>query len=497
MMNRLPLLFVAIIVLAGLQVEAQNPKFRHVMSAAELKARAVDTIKGTIPIQAVAAENVDSVRKPRSLDEILRSLPYDDSFRVSIVRAPWVYRAYHNVEPFVLKVPEFVYSATVSGDNIVEEEPDWQYYDAEDEEEPHLNPDKEADLTVFTELPLWLKNAIASRKAQEDLVFSTMMLYPNTIEYSYWQLPEPIRLKEDDNSAQAIISKQKISEPDIEDAEIWVKELGRINWLHKFGGSVQLSQAFLSPNWYQGGVNHLALLLGLSWNVQLNKVYHPKLLFDNTISYKLGLNSTPQDLYHSYSISQDILQWNLRTGYQAHKKWFYSFTAQFKTQLFNTYPKDSQTRKASLLSPGDLTLGLGMTYATTNNKKTFNLEASISPLSYNLKTCLDELVDPTQYGMTAGTKMQSEIGSSADITVNWNMTSNINYKSRMFLFTNYSTFLGDWENTFSFAINKFLTTQLYLHLRYDSSAGNHAEGWNHWMFKEILSFGFAYTFSTK
>lgn len=57
--------------------------------------------------------------------------------------------------------------------------------------------------------------------------------------------------------------------------------------------------------------------------------------------------------------------------------------------------------KAAFLSPADLTAGLGMTYNYTNKRKTFNLDISIAPLSYNLKVCTDATIDHTKFGINA------------------------------------------------------------------------------------------------
>ena len=130
-------------------------------------------------------------------------------------------------------------------------------------------------------------------------------------------------------------------------------------------------------------------------------------------------------------------------------------------------------------------------------KKRLKFNASIAPVSYNLKTCLDHLVDPTQFSIKAGRKTQSQIGSNAEAVLEWNIVSNISWRSRMFLFTNYDEFQGDWENTLNFAVNRFLSTQIYVHLRYDTASHQYDGHWRHWMLEEILSFGFRYAFSTK
>ena len=77
------------------------------------------------------------------------------------------------------------------------------------------------------------------------------------------------------------------------------------------------------------------------------------------------------------------------------------------------------------------------------------------------------------------------------------MAYNITFSSRIFAFTDYDSAQADWENTLMFEINRFLTTQIYAHMRYDSR-GVRAEGtkWKKLQIKEILSIGFAYKFSS-
>lgn len=58
---------------------------------------------------------------------------------------------------------------------------------------------------------------------------------------------------------------------------------------------------------------------------------------------------------------------------------------------------------------------------------------------------------------------------------------------------------GKNEVTFVYQSNingKVEERHLCGHLRYDT-ASTASSGWRHWMLKEILSFGFAYAFSTK
>lgn len=337
---------------------------------------------------------------------------------------------------------------------------------------------------------------ISRFRLASDVRYRIMVDKPEVIEYMLWKLPQPKKMTGLNETAENLAYNGEPTSNPIA-TELKKIEQERRYWIHKFNGGIQFSQAYLSPNWYQGGNNNLSLIINFLWNVKLNEVYNPNILFENNIQYKLGLYSTPQDECHEYSISEDLFQWNLKAGLKAFNKWFYSVTLQFKTQLLNTYPQNSYTRTSSFMSPGDFNIGVGMTYNTSNKKKTLKFNASLAPLSYNLKTCLDSQVDPAQFNISVGKKSISEIGSNAELTLDWNIAKNINYRSRLFLFSNYQYFLGDWENTISFNINKFLSTQIYLHLRYDSSSEISSDKWKHWMLKEILSFGFSYTFDTK
>ncbi|MCH5233191.1 MAG: DUF3078 domain-containing protein [Muribaculaceae bacterium] len=366
------------------------------------------------------------------------------------------------------------------------------------ERESVIEPAVEVE-TIFLqpgENPVWLKEALMRQRLQSDLHYLYMIDNPTVIEYAYWDLPEPPELYEDDVTFLAFIKKQDVPEVNPDDAVIPDVEIKKKFWLHTFGTQLQFSQAFVSPNWYQGGNNYLSLLFNFNWNVQLNQVFHPNILFQSNLQYKLAISSTPKGNIHKYQISEDIFQYNLNTGLKAFGNWFYSFNMMFKTQLFNNYADNSMERKASILSPGELNLGLGMSYNHKNKLNTFKYTLTVSPLSYNLKTCISDKINHELYSIKQDRKTKSEIGSNIEYTMDWKMTANIGYSTRVFMFTDYSYFLADWQNTFSFEINKFLSTQLYLHLRWDTSSERNGS-WKTFMMREILSFGLSYTFSTK
>lgn len=364
-------------------------------------------------------------------------------------------------------------------------------------ERPTLFSNSSHENSEFPGSYRWLDRYDQSNRQLQSMLRDFEMSNPLEVKYNANDMPEVpkvFRAYVDKFKSRIILKDISVSDQGAQPLET---NIDHKNWLHNFDGSLQFSQAYISPNWYQGGNNNLNMIGQLIYNVNLNQKFHPKVLFDATISYKLALNSAPDDSIHSYNISEDILQINSTFGLKAARSWYYSANLMFKTQLFNSYPTNSRVRQAAFMSPGELNLGLGMTYNKTNAKKTATFGASISPLSWNLKTCTNRLVDETVYGLTAGRKTKNKVGSSAECNLEWKIAYNITYHSRLFLFTDYDYAYGDWEHTVDFNINRFLSTRLYVHMRYDTTTPRADDSnWHKFQLKEIFSFGFAYHFGT-
>lgn len=447
-------------------------------------------------IEGLEPETVDSVPALREItrDQIAELLPYQ--YPAGNIRLFSGYRHLERVS-FARRIEWMVPDVSGSVVDVDMESVLGPDFEETLEDETVFQPEKPVfDVMNPNYTPLWLSRSQRAARMAADLEYSYILNHPLEQTYLAWELPEPPSLLPDDYSFAGFIKRLDI--PDVARQETLgiTPDFKKTHWLHTTTDGIQFSQAYVSPNWYQGGNSYLALLFNFYWDVQLNQVYHPNLMFQSTLSYKLALNSV-QDEYHKYSISQDLFQYNLKTGFKAFKSWFYSFNLQFKTQFLNNYESNSTVRKAAFLSPSELTAGLGMTYNRNFFNDRLKFSASIAPATYNLKTCIDPKVDPVQYGIKIGRKFVNEGGSSAEVSLDWNLTSYINWKARVFLFTDYTYGMGDWENTFTFTINRFLSTQIYTHLRYDSSSElRPGAKWQHWMLKEILSFGLTYTFAT-
>lgn len=354
----------------------------------------------------------------------------------------------------------------------------------------------EPELTGDT-LTRWLEEANAIALREDMLRQRTMIANPAIVHYNIATMERA--------------PKQYYGTVDPKEHTIEIKEIepdmpGKLNndvkkrhWLRTFNAALQFSQAYISPNWYQGGNNNLNMLVNLYYNVKLNPAYHKKLLFETTFQYKLGLNNAPDDSLRNYAISEDLFQINTTFGYKAANRWYYSLTAQFKTQLLNSYVKNTHNLSSALLSPGEFTAGVGMTYNYVNKKKTFSFDASLAPLSYNMKICIkpDDQLSHDKFGVAPDRDYKMKFGSTAECKLSWQICSNINFRSRLFVFSDYDYIQADWENTLSMDINKYLSTQIYCHARYDSTTPRVEDpGWHKLQVKEILSFGVSYKFSS-
>lgn len=325
-----------------------------------------------------------------------------------------------------------------------------------------------------------------------------MVAYPERVRFNVRTLPVPpknFRAFVDPVTTMIVLEEENMQtekNPDGLNVNIAPK-----HWITDFTASLQFSQAYISPNWYQGGTRNLNMIAQAIYNVKLNQKLHPKLMFEATVQYKLGMNSAPDDTVRSYNISEDLFQANAKFGLKALKRWYYSSTLAFKTQLFNSYPSNSRTMRAAFMSPGELNVGVGMTYHYENPKKTVALNVSLSPLSWNLRTCINRKLDPVSMSIDNGHRSINEFGSNAEVTFSWKIAYNIHYYTRLFSFTDYEYIQADWEHTLSFDITRFLSTQIYCHMRYDSNTPPCDDSnWKKFQLKEIFSLGFNYKFSS-
>ena len=332
------------------------------------------------------------------------------------------------------------------------------------------------------------KNSIDKAKSLAELgayaQATAIIAHPEKVRYTPERLPKAIHL-ERMKKRREILTVKGPSTPrkfDIKGRPVKLK-----HWISSLQSALQISQIYISDNWYQGGTSNINLISTQAYSIKYND-YNDKILFENKIQWNLNISSAPDDTLRNYSISEDLFRIDSKFDYKAFKNFYYSTSLYFKTQFFNNYKKNTETRTASFLSPGELSYNLGMSHNYTSKNKSFTSSVSVSPFSYNLKTCIDEEMDPTKFGIEKGEKILHKFGSSFDTNIKWQFMRNMYLSSRLYYFTSYKHVQIDFENTFNFVLNRYFSTRIEFKMRYDDSADPNEKG-SFIQIKEMLSFG--------
>lgn len=260
-------------------------------------------------------------------------------------------------------------------------------------------------------------------------------------------------------------------------------------WRRQANLSLQLTQNYATENWHQGAANAFAMLWAAKAFANYNK---GNLSWENNAEWRVGVSTVSGDTLRKMNTTDDIFQIYSKFGYQVHKHWYVSMFADFRTNFFPNFQKNSNHLNTTFLTPIRYNMGLGIDY-----KPLKGLSVNISPVTYKLTYALNtdvERIDVNELGIETGNNMLNEVGSSVRVEWKWRPLREIELETKFYFFTNYKKVETELEIDVDFYINKYMSAKLLLHPRYDGTVESTTDDKSRLQFKELISVGFAHTF---
>ncbi len=262
-------------------------------------------------------------------------------------------------------------------------------------------------------------------------------------------------------------------------------------WTLKGKADLQFTQSYFTDNWYQGGDNNYSALSMLT--LEANYDNKQKLQWENKLEAQLGFQTTKGDTCHSFKVTNNLLRLTSKVGYKAFKNWFYTVRFQANTQLYPNYNTNSYNVTTDFVSPLYLQLSVGMDFKW--NKKKFTGSLYVAPVEVNARY-VDRKTLRARYNDSENQATKWTWGPNVVVNYKWKIVDNIEWQGRLYWFTNFHYTNMEWENTFTFNVNKYLNCKLFVYPKYidDRKYGKAKDDpeRGYWMFKEWLSLGFSY-----
>lgn len=247
---------------------------------------------------------------------------------------------------------------------------------------------------------------------------------------------------------------------DLKDAlkpqEVKINDTVVHHWRYTGFFGVNFGQVAL-VNWAAGGQNSISVQANANASVTYE---HKHFLWDNQINFSLGGIAQGRVLHpvatnrYPFRKNVDILQLTSRVGYIVDKKkqWTMTFLTDLKTSLFDGFDYSAYdagtapTRQLSStpFSPSNLLLSVGANYKPVPYFSLYVSPVTAKLTIMNENTLLPQgdtsydKVDRTRYGLDNGTSYHASIGAYLRADFQKDIWKNINLKTSLELFQNYT-----------------------------------------------------------
>lgn len=261
-------------------------------------------------------------------------------------------------------------------------------------------------------------------------------------------------------------------------------------------------------NWSAGGRNNLSVIGFISASADYSK---NKWQWKNNLDLALGgmlyLDKTGKD--QGLQKTDDKIDFATNLGYKITEKWYASLVGGFRTQFMDGFnmPNDS-VRVSTFMAPGYVNLALGIDFTPNDHLSVF-----LSPIATKMTFVLnEELANTGAFGVqnatfntqgdviSAGKGFRGEIGAYFRLTYNKELFKNVNFKSKLELFSNYAVkpqnIDVNADMLWTFKVNSWLSASLNWTLIYDDDIRiTDAKGGvgPRTQFKSVLGLGLSYS----
>jgi hypothetical protein len=255
----------------------------------------------------------------------------------------------------------------------------------------------------------------------------------------------------------------------------------------------QFLQNYVSEKWWRGGNNNVDLFTQLTLNANYNN--QKGITWENLLDMRLGFVTASSDSIHRFLTNNDKIRLFSKLGIRAIKNWNYTLSTEATTQFLPSYRSNDRRTFSNFLSPLDVFVSLGVDFKPSlKNGNTFS--AAILPLTYKIRYIGDdEETIHNSYNMR-GKDFQQDFGSKVEVNTKLTIVKNLTWKSRFYFFTTHEYVESEFENTFSFQFNKYISCDVYTIWRFDDNRNKryYDSTLGYFQFKEYFKLGLNYGF---
>jgi hypothetical protein len=252
------------------------------------------------------------------------------------------------------------------------------------------------------------------------------------------------------------------------------------NWTKNGTFTLLFNQASFS-NWIAGGENAVSGTVSINYDFNYKK---GDWAWDNKIITKYGISNISGTGSRK---TDDQFEFNSLVSKKASTNWSYSFFTNIRSQFTTGYDYSSAEKKATsdFFAPGYITIGPGIIY-----KKSDHFNINIAPATTKATFVSEDFSG--QYGTEIGETSLYQLGFYTSIYFRATLMDNVTVEN---IFNAYANYLEEPQNidlnyqiNFVMQINKYLSTNLNLHMIIDDNASRHIQ------FKQLFGLGVNYIF---